>query len=137
MITSTFFAKFQLDYVIMYILQTRMIFHVLVSKICSANRNNFKLSQLGDSVFKISAQEISHSGFYTLVYIFWIWLKWAHNHFYCFPKFQCDDKILVHFTDQKIFFRVLVCKINFICQKENKINKGLSFPANLNSKINH
>ena len=36
----------------MCILQTKTIFHVLVSKIRSANQINFKLSQLGDFIMR-------------------------------------------------------------------------------------
>ena len=45
---STFWQSFSLITSFLCILQTRIIFYVLVSKIRSANRNNFKLSQLGD-----------------------------------------------------------------------------------------
>ena len=34
----------------LYVLQTRTIFHILVCKIHSLNRNNLKLSQLGDFI---------------------------------------------------------------------------------------
>ena len=70
MITSTFFAKFQLDYVIMYILQTRMIFHVLVA-FCSANRNNFKLSQLGDLTMFSQSSKFQPKRLATAVFILW------------------------------------------------------------------
>ena len=43
-------AKFQSDYLIFVYLTGQNDFHVLVSKICSANRNNLKLSQLGDFI---------------------------------------------------------------------------------------
>ena len=45
---STFWQSFSLITSFLCILQTRIIFYVLVSKIRSANRNSFKLSQLGD-----------------------------------------------------------------------------------------
>ena len=49
-IRSTFWQNFSLITSFLCILQTRTIFHVLVSKVLSANRNNFKLLQLGDFI---------------------------------------------------------------------------------------
>ena len=46
----TFWQSFSLITSFLCILQTRTIFQLLVSKIRSANQNNFKLSQLGDFI---------------------------------------------------------------------------------------
>ena len=70
-IRSTFWKSFNLITSFLCTLQTRTVFHILVSKICSVYWINFKLSQLGDSNMPTQSWKSQLKKLITVIFASW------------------------------------------------------------------
>ena len=112
-IRSTIWQSFNLNASFLCVLQTRTIFHVLFTKIRSANRINFKLSQIRYFIMLSQSWKFQLKRLTTVVFISW------SVFFESGSRGPCEDDVInllslipsvVHFVESSCFTHTLHLK---------------------------